>query len=104
MGYQGKTTFHKEIHLNRAAYLELKDPEAGTESFIAVVHESFHAGHQDVTDQGGYQADAASFASRSEKVKYGNAADYDEVFRRMFKISPLGGVLRPPYFRDGRFE
>jgi hypothetical protein len=95
MGYQGKTTFHKEIHLNRAAFLELKDPEAWTESFIALVHESFHAGHQDVTDHGGYQADAASFATRSEKVKYTNAAHYDEVFRRVFKIGPLGGVFVP---------
>lgn len=95
MGYLGKTTFHNEIHLNRSAWKELSSPTDWHDLFIALVHESFHAAHSDVNDNGGYKADAKSFRTRSAAVKYRNASHYEEVFRRLFKIHPVGGVFTP---------
>ena len=80
---QGGLTGHKEIIRLHPSVIDKPDED---ESVVTLVHESMHAGNDDIGDDGGY-IDQSDFKDVSTAKKLRNAAHFEVVPRRILGAS-----------------
>ena len=92
VGQGGLTGFQEIIRLHPSVI----DKPGDDESVVTLVHESMHAGNDDIGDEGGY-IDQSDFKDVSTHAKLTNAAHFEVVPRRILGASSafVGQVFTP---------